>query len=221
MRRVVSVWFPTLPTDRLRRLEEGQGAALDPQRGRAPFDPDNFRGLGERGATRSVATPASPPSPPNPLSHGSKGHAPWRGSGQRPDLPHVTAANRVVAAVDAMAADVGLRPGMKLAQAQILVPGLVVHDADPVADATVLVRLAEWCVRYAPLAADAPPDGLWIDVTGSTHLHGGETRLLRDLLRRLNSQGLTAHAAVADTPAVAHAVARFGDGGVVPPGADV
>jgi protein ImuB len=73
------------------------------------------------------------------------------------------------------------------------------------------------CLRYAPLAALDPPDGLWIDVTGSTHLHGGETRLLRDLLQRLN---VPAYAAVADTPAVAHAVARFGGGGMVPPGAD-
>jgi protein ImuB len=79
-----------------------------------------------------------------------------------------------------------------------------------------LTTLAEWCLRYAPLAAPDPPDGLWIDVTGSTHLHGGETRLLRDLV-----QQLSARAAVADTPAVAHAVARFGGGGVVPPGADV
>jgi protein ImuB len=61
-----------------------------------------------------------------------------------------------------------------------------------------------------------PPDGLWIDVSGGAHLHGGETRLLRDLTGRLQ-----ARAAVADTPAVAHAVARFGAGGVVPPGSDV
>jgi protein ImuB len=101
------------------------------------------------------------------------------------------------------------------------VAGLSVHDADPAGDAATLRRLAEWCVRYAPLAADDPPDGLWIDVTGSTHLHGGETRLLRDLLHRLNAQGLTVQAAIADTPAVAHAVARFGGGGVVPPGAGV
>jgi protein ImuB len=79
-----------------------------------------------------------------------------------------------------------------------------------------LATLAEWCLRYAPLAAPDPPDGLWIDVTGSTHLHGGETRLLRDLAHRLG-----ACAAVADTPAVAHAVARFGGSGVVPAGADV
>ncbi len=196
MRRVVSVWFPTFPTDRLRRLEGGksQGSALDPQRGRAPFDP---------------------------LSLGSKRCGPWRGSGQGPDFPLVTVAGRTLMAVDAMAAGLGLRPGMKLAQAQALVPGLVVHDADPVGDAAALLRLAWWCLRYAPLVADDRPDGLWIDVSGSTHLYGGETRLLRDLLRRLSSRGLTACAAVADTPAVAHAVARFGDGGVVPAGAAV
>ncbi|HET6305595.1 MAG TPA: DNA polymerase Y family protein [Rhodopila sp.] len=76
-------------------------------------------------------------------------------------------------------------------------------------------------LRYAPLVAPDPPDGLWLDVTGCTHLHGGETRLLRDLVTRLGGQGWAARASVADTPAVAHAVARFGEGGVVPPGAAV
>ena len=71
-------------------------------------------------------------------------------------------------------------------------------------------RLAGWCLRYAPLTAAAPPDGVWIDVTGSAHLHGGETRLLRDLISRLLAQGFSAHAAVADTPGAAHAMARFG-----------
>ena len=110
---------------------------------------------------------------------------------------------------------------MKLAQAQALVPGLMVYDADPEGDAAELLGLAEWCLRYAPLAAVDAPDGLWIDVSGSAHLHGGEARLLRDLEQRLAEQGLRARAAVADTPAVAHAVARFADGGVVPPGASV
>ena len=71
-------------------------------------------------------------------------------------------------------------------------------------------RLAGWCLRYAPLAAAAPPDGVWIDVTGSAHLQGGETRLLRDLVSRLLAQGFAARAAVADTPGAAHAMARFG-----------
>ena len=45
-------------------------------------------------------------------------------------------------AVDATAAALGLRPGMKLAQAQALVPGLTVRDADPAGDTALLRRLA-------------------------------------------------------------------------------
>src|SRR3954449_5825498 len=62
---------------------------------------------------------------------------------------------------------------------------LAVCDADPEGDAALLRRLAQWCLRYAPLAGVDPPDGLWIDVTGGAHVHGGETRLLRDLIGRL------------------------------------
>jgi protein ImuB len=214
MRRVVSVWFPTLPTDRLRRPEEDRGerarergAAPNPTKGRRPLEP-----LIKGGGTKTVDTPDLPP---------QRGHAPFAGPGQSPGLPSVTVTARLIASVNADAAALGLRPGMKLAQAQALVPGLAVHDADPAGDAAVLLQLAEWCLRYAPLAAVDAPDGLWIDATGSTHLHGGETRLLRDLLSRLRAQGWTAHAAVADTPAVAHAVARHGAGGVVPSDTDI
>ena len=154
MRRVVSLWLPTWPTDRLRKQD-------------AP-----------------------------------------------PDGPLVTAAHdgrrRVIAAVDALAAQAGLYPGMPVAQGQALVPDLTVMEARPEDDTAALRRLAGWCLRYAPLAAAAPPDGVWIDVTGSAHLQGGETRLLRDLVSRLLIQGFAARAAVADTPGAAHAMARFG-----------
>jgi protein ImuB len=116
----------------------------------------------------------------------------------------------VVAAVDATAAALGLRSGMPLAQAHALVPGLDagIHPAEPEADAAALGRLAAWCLRYAPLSAADAPDGIWLDVTGCAHLHGGEAKLLRDLVGRLAAQGIAAQAAVADTPGVAHAVAR-------------
>ena len=117
----------------------------------------------------------------------------------------------VVAAVDATAAALGLHAGMPLAQAQALVPGLEagVCPAEPEADAAALGRLAAWCLRYAPLTAADAPDGIWLDITGCAHLHGGETKLLRDLVGRLAAWGIAAHAAVADTPGAAHAVARF------------
>jgi len=131
-----------------------------------------------------------------------------------PDGPLVTTAHdgrrRVIAAVDHAAAEAGLRPGMPVAQGQALVPGLAVMEAGVEEDAAALGRLAGWCLRYAPLTAATPPDGVWIDVTGSAHLQGGETRLLRDLVSRLLVQGFSARAAVADTPGAAHAMARFG-----------
>jgi protein ImuB len=131
-----------------------------------------------------------------------------------PDAALVTTGHdgrkRVIAAVDAAAAQSGLYPGMPMAQAQALVPDLTVLEARPEDDTGALRRLVGWCLRYAPLAAAAPPDGVWIDVTGSAHLQGGETRLLRDLVSRLLVQGFAARAAVADTPGAAHALARFG-----------
>jgi len=142
-----------------------------------------------------------------------------------PDAGLVTAAQdgnrRILTAVDKVAASLGLRVGMPLAQAQAMVAGLSIHDADPDGDALTLRRLAGWCLRYAPLASADPPDGLWIDVSGSTHLWGGETALLRDLVHRLSARGLSVRAALADTPGLAHAMARFGVDPicVMPPGA--
>ncbi len=117
---------------------------------------------------------------------------------------------RVITAADAAARELGLRPGLPLAQAQARVPGLAVAEADVAGDGAALARLAAWCLRWAPLTAPDPPDGLWLDATGCAHLHeGGETAMLADLLDGLARQGLAARAAVAGTPGTAHAVARF------------
>lgn len=127
----------------------------------------------------------------------------------------------VVAAACPAAARGGLRPGMPLAHAQALVPGLHVHDAAPADDADALRRLAAWCLRLSPHTAPDAPDGVWIDATGCAHLHGGERPMLRRLLSHLARAGTTARAAVADTPGAAHALARFGPdpATVVEPGA--
>ena len=102
-----------------------------------------------------------------------------------------------------------------------MVPGLVVMDADPAADAEALERLALWALRrYAPIVAADPPDGLVIDTTGADHLHGGESAMLADMVERLAAAGIAARAAIADSWGAAHALARYGARPiiVVPPG---
>lgn len=123
--------------------------------------------------------------------------------------------------MDARARALGIAPGMTLARAEAMLPGLIVLPAQPAEEQAALARLAAWCLRYAPLTASCPPDGVWIDATGATDLAGGEAALLGDLRTRLQSQGFAARAAVADTPGAAYAMARYAPTGadlIVPPG---
>lgn len=139
------------------------------------------------------------------------------GAGEAPlVLARKEGGRRLITSVDEAAARMGLHPGMAASQAQAMAPGLALGEADPQGDAAALRRLAAWCLRLSPLAAPCPEDGVWIDSTGCDHLHeGGEAGMLDGLVRRLNEAGISARAAVAETPGCAHAVARFGGAGVV------
>ncbi len=132
-------------------------------------------------------------------------------------------ARRLVHAANRPARAGGVYEGMPIAQAQALLPDLRLEEADPEADQAGLKRLAAWCLRYTPLTASCAPDGVWLDITGCAHLHGGEDALLSALLDRLAEAGITARAAVADTLGCAHALARHGLDmlGVVQPGAQL
>lgn len=117
---------------------------------------------------------------------------------------------RVVLAADRTAERAGVRVGMPLAKAQALVAGLVIRDADTCADAVDLETLAQWALRiHTPLVAADPPDGLVMDVTGATHLHGGERALVEGLVRALKDKGIEARAALAGSWGAAHALARY------------
>ena len=105
----------------------------------------------------------------------------------------------------------GIHAGMAATHARALVSDLDFRPAEPEADAALLDRLALLAVRrWSPIAAVTPMDGLWIDLAGCDHLHGGEERFCRRLLAFCRRAGFTARVAVADTPGAAHALARFG-----------
>lgn len=132
--------------------------------------------------------------------------------GARPTILVMRSGQRdIVTAACPIALDLGLAPGMAAAHARALVTDLDILDAAPEADAAWLDRLALHAVRHwTPTAAVSGSDGLWLDLTGTTHLFGGEARFaarLRSFLRRL---GFTARVAIAGTPGAAHALARYG-----------
>ncbi len=116
----------------------------------------------------------------------------------------------------------GIRAGMKLADANALEPKLLVFDDDPVRDQRALDALAGWCERFTPFVAIDVPGGLYLDITGCAHLFGGEQALLQRVLGSLRQIGYESYAAIADTPGAAWAIARYAtsperSGIVVPP----
>ncbi len=112
-------------------------------------------------------------------------------------------------ALDERAVLLGLKRGQGLAEARAMCPGLDAVTADPQADRQFLNALADWCSRYTPLVARDGDDGLFLDITGCSHLFGGEDALLADALARLSAMGLKVQGAIADTPGLSWAVAHF------------
>ncbi|WP_324750913.1 DUF6504 family protein [Sphingomonas sp. LY54] len=117
----------------------------------------------------------------------------------------------VIAAASPEAQAIGIEPGMPLTQARVTTPGLDVRDAEPEADAAWLMRLALFAARrWTPRAAVAGTDGLVLDLTGVTHLFGGERAMCVRILRFCARLGLTARIAIAESHAAAWALARHG-----------
>lgn len=155
MTRVVSIYLPDLPTDRIRRAD----ASIS--------------------AEQAIAVIAK---------SGSK---------------------RWVSAADAAARKAGLRAGLPAVKAQGIFRDLMMVDANPVADAVALERIALWALSvYSPIVAVDGTDGIVMDTEGADHLQGGEEPMITGIANRFRSKGLTARVAIADTWGAAHACAR-------------
>jgi len=140
-----------------------------------------------------------------------------------PDAPPLVVAAKeknalVIAALDRKATALGLSVGQPLANARAMLPALKAVTANEPADLKLLGRIADWCERFTPFVSLDPPRGLLLDVTGATHLFGGEQAMLDRLRGGLVAQGFAVRGAMAGTVLAARALARFRDGAVIVPG---
>lgn len=117
----------------------------------------------------------------------------------------------VLTAVDDAAERLGLSPGLALAQARAMHPGIDAVAEDAEADAALLESIADWCLRYTPLVACDTPGGLLLDISGCAHLYGGERELAADLSGRLEDAGFAYSLAIAGTIGAAWASAHYGE----------
>ncbi|HEY5793614.1 MAG TPA: DNA polymerase Y family protein [Bosea sp. (in: a-proteobacteria)] len=169
-RRYLAMWFPFLPTDRLRR-------------------------------ERRIPTSGAP--------------------ADAPVVVFATVRNALrLVDCDQRAVALGLTRDLTLADARARIPSLIAIESEPQADAALLGRLAAFCDRFTPLVALDSPYGLMLDITGCAHLFGGEAMLQEAIGRWMRAGGLDLRAAIAGTPEAAHALSRFGGGGIVQVGED-
>jgi protein ImuB len=106
----------------------------------------------------------------------------------------------------------GVVLGMTLAHARALLSHVHIIEAihEPQRDELALRALASWAMRFTPLVAPDPPDGLLLDVSGCTQLYGDERRMLNAIGNTIERLGFHARLACASTIGCAWAVARFG-----------
>src|SRR5262245_54747054 len=185
MKRIVSLWFPKLSTDRLARTT------------RAPSDQD----WSARAAATVVWLDGCPRiAALNP-------HA--RSAGLR---PHMRLADARALVPDLLTTSVDPQADRRLIEAianwcDRYTPWVAI---DPLGGA-----IAEEGVEACSAGGYGGDAGLLLDVTGCSHLFGkdeaGERALLADLTQRLSRHDIACRAAMADTAGAAWALARFAE----------
>jgi len=116
----------------------------------------------------------------------------------------------VISSVSGEAAAMGISPGMPLADARAILPELEVVENQGFKAVKLLRHIGRWAIRYAPLVMMDGEDGLFIDISGCTHLWGGERAYFKAVILRLRELGYHARGAISDTMGVAWAVSRYG-----------
>jgi protein ImuB len=127
-------------------------------------------------------------------------------------------------ALDARASAHGLHVGQTLADARAILPELDAQEIDRAAIAQLFADFADWHSNASPIVSvltDAAPWGdLVLDITGVSHLFGGESAMLARLTGRLAALGIAAQGAVASTVGAAWALAHHAPGRVAAAGAE-
>lgn len=113
--------------------------------------------------------------------------------------------------LNAAAERAGLTRGMSFADARAFCPDLISQPARPDLDVCFLAALRRWATRYCPWVGLDGIDGLVLDVTGSTHLWGGEEMMCDDIRARAARAGLSVRIGLADTRGAAWAFAHYGE----------
>lgn len=126
------------------------------------------------------------------------------------------------------AQEAGIRYGMNVTTGTALAPRARTLPFDDYRDYRSLYKVAVWAIRFSPLVAldtelnDAFRSrtlhtlmphytGITLDITGTERIHGSESRLTNDIVKRFARRHMDVRIAIAPTIGAAWALSRFGD----------
>lgn len=116
-------------------------------------------------------------------------------------------AKRALNAVNRAARQYGVCVGQTIAEARALVAHLAISVVKTARLRAALERVAESMARFGTTVAITLPDTVWVEVTGATHLFGGDVALLEEMRSVLEELGHQARLAMTDGPQLARAFA--------------
>jgi protein ImuB len=122
--------------------------------------------------------------------------------------PAATIARQRIVVADLLATEAGVKPGMRLADALALVPGLRPHERQPEREAEALAALACWAGHFTPHVSLESPDRLLLEIGGCLHLFGGLDVILKQVRQGATALGMSLRLGLAPTPRAASWLSR-------------
>jgi protein ImuB len=114
-------------------------------------------------------------------------------------------------AVNVIARRRGVSPRHSIAQATAIVENLQICVLPPACVSQALQQVAEAALAFGTPVSFRAPDTVWVDISGTRQLFGGELELALALVAHVRALGHAARVAVAPGPWLAQSFARYAD----------
>ncbi len=125
---------------------------------------------------------------------------------------HMVNTRQIICYASHTAKQAGILTNMSVADAQAILPTCHFRSYDYTAVKDWLSRVGEWAWRYTPIVGiDKKSLGIWMNVTGATHLVGGIYAMCDALQREFNQISVSVQIAAAPTYGAAWAFAHFSE----------
>ena len=119
--------------------------------------------------------------------------------------------SEIISSISAAAQYKGLFVGQSLRDASSICPHLFVETQDLYAETQFLKGICRWSSKFSPWVAPEGNTGLIMDITGCSHLFGGENKMINYILLAYDEIGLTTKIGCADTVGAAWALSRYSE----------